>query len=125
MFELVPAGTHIDFIGKRRICGLFSLALILVSGIAVLTQGLKLGIDFAGGTEVQLQFAGEGAVDEGQVRDVVRSCGIEDASVVRFGEGSREFLVKFGSPAEAAMEAALMPQVLENLAALGAAYRKL
>ncbi len=48
-FELVPSGTHIDFIGKRRICAVLSIALLAVSALAIPLRGIRLGIDFAGG----------------------------------------------------------------------------
>jgi preprotein translocase subunit SecF len=97
-FELVPAGTRIDFIGKRRLCAAISIALLLASVGAVLVRGVKLGIDFAGGSEVQLRFTG-GAASEGPIRDVVTGCGVPDPSVVRYG-ASNEFLIKFKTPSE-------------------------
>ena len=95
--ELVPAGTHIDFIGKRRIAAMLSAGLILASAIAVAVNGVQLGIDFAGGTEIQVQFAPGAGADEGQIRQIVGAVpGVEDLSVVRFGDASeREFLLKF------------------------------
>ena len=59
-FEIVPPGTHIDFIGKRKIA--FALICRPTAGRLELrrfrSKGVpKLGIDFAGGTEVQLRFA--------------------------------------------------------------------
>jgi hypothetical protein len=41
-FELVPPGTHIDFIGKRRITAAISVVLLLAGAIAVLVNGVKL-----------------------------------------------------------------------------------
>ena len=38
-FELVPPGTHIDFIGKRRICGALSAVLLLASIAAIQVKG--------------------------------------------------------------------------------------
>jgi preprotein translocase subunit SecF len=95
-FEIVPAGTHIDFIGKRRICAILSVALLVIGAAAVMIQGVKLGIDFAGGTEIQIAFAGSEPVDAGRVRSVVTDCGVEGASVVEFGS-AREYLIKFGA----------------------------
>jgi len=94
-FELVPHGTHIDFIGKRRICAAISVGLLLISLAAAGVRGVKLGIDFAGGTEVQVRFLPGVDAAEGPVREVVTGCGVEDASVVRYGGGSSEFLLKF------------------------------
>jgi preprotein translocase subunit SecF len=97
-FELVPPGTNINFLGQRRICLAISIALIVLGGIFALPQvkGVKVGLDFAGGTEVQLLFDEGVTVDEAAIRDVARSAGFVDASVVRFGEaGTREFMIKF------------------------------
>ncbi|MBJ22344.1 MAG: protein translocase subunit SecF [bacterium] len=59
-------------------------------------NGIKVGLDFAGGTEVQLLFGEGTSVDESALREVARAAGFVDASVVRFGEvEEREFLIKF------------------------------
>jgi len=96
-FQLIKPGTHIDFIGKRRLCAAISAGLILASFVAVQVKGVKLGIDFAGGTEIQLTFEPQVDVSEGPIRDIVGSIeGIDDPSVVRYGEPKdNEFLVKF------------------------------
>ncbi len=102
-FEIVKPDTHIDFIGKWRIAAVVSLVVILAGAIAIPLRGFRLGIDFAGGTEVQVRFD-EAAVDEGDVRGVVEGLGIEGASVIRYGETEvSEFLVKF--PGARAIEA--------------------
>jgi preprotein translocase subunit SecF len=94
--ELVPAGTHIDFIGKRRLCAALSIGLFAVAGAAIPLQGIRLGIDFAGGTEFQVRFAPDVEVGEGAIRSVVTSCGVGDPSVVRYGETEEsEFLIRF------------------------------
>ncbi|MEN8181367.1 MAG: protein translocase subunit SecF [Myxococcota bacterium] len=95
MFEIVRPGTQIDFIGRWKLCASLSLALILLSAVAIPLRGLRLGIDFAGGNEIQVRFA-DVEVEEGRIRTVVQGIGIEDASVVRFGgEEEREFLIRF------------------------------
>jgi preprotein translocase subunit SecF len=105
-FELVPPGTNIDFIGKRRIGAAVSIALLLGAAIAIPVRGIRLGIDFAGGTEVQVRFREGVGADEGRIREVVGACGIEDSSVVRFG-GEQEFLIKFGEPGQETLTRAL------------------
>ena len=96
-WEIIPSGTKIDFIGKRRLAALLSSGLLLASVAAVLVNGVKLGIDFAGGTEVQLEFAQGVPASDGAIRDVLTDAlEINEPSVVRYGEpGSNEFLVKF------------------------------
>ena len=51
-WEIVQPDTKIDFIGKRRLAAMLSGGLLLASLAAVFVNGVKLGIDFAGGTEV-------------------------------------------------------------------------
>jgi preprotein translocase subunit SecF len=95
-FELVPTGTRIDFIGKRHVCGVISLLFLGAGLVAIPIQGVHLGIDFAGGTEVQVRFAEGSGADEGAIRSVTSACGVPDATVIRYGEGERpEFLIRF------------------------------
>lgn len=124
-FEIIKPGTHIDFIGKRRFAFALSLTLLLASLAAVGLRGVRMGIDFAGGTELQLRFqAGDGA-GEGAIREVAGACGVGDASVVRYGDvGSREFLLRFSQVADDPAEAAQCPlnaEQVERLAELDAA----
>jgi preprotein translocase subunit SecF len=102
-FELVPAGTHIDFIGKRRIAAAISFGLILASLIAIPIRGIRLGIDFAGGNEVQVRFSEGVIVDEGAIRGVIAGMpSIEAPTVVRYGtESEQEFLIRFAGADEA------------------------
>ncbi len=97
-FEIIPAGTNIDFLGHRQICVTIS-ALLILSGVAAIfvRGGVPMGIDFRGGTEVQLLFNRDVVVDEARIRAVVAGAGIENAEVVRFGDqgAGSEFLVKF------------------------------
>jgi preprotein translocase subunit SecF len=116
-FELVPPGTHIDFIGKRRITAAISIALLLAGALAVAINGVKLGIDFQGGTEMQVLFEDQVEVDEGSIRSVVGACGIEDLSVVRYGEAS-EFLIRFQAGAVANVEGDACPLTPEQAEAL-------
>ena len=120
-FEIVPAGTNIDFISRRKICAALSIALIAAGAVAAAVKGVELGIDFAGGYELHVKFLGA-AIDEGPVRDAANQVpGIKDVSVVRFGSAdANEFLVRFQSDeaidAEASEE--LQKEKRENLASL-------
>lgn len=116
-FEIVPAGTDIDFIGKRRICAVLSICLILAGFAAAMTRGVSFGIDFAGGTEVHVKFLGE-AVDEGRVREAVGVLpGVGGLTVVRFGSvEANEFLVRFQTLdlTDAEAEAGELAEVARN-----------
>jgi preprotein translocase subunit SecF len=100
--ELIRPGTHIDFIGKRRLCAAVSLGLIAVSIAAIPIRGIRLGIDFAGGTDVLVRFDEGVKADEGAIREVATGCGLESPSVVRYGDSHRDFQIRFAElPADA------------------------
>lgn len=94
--EIVPPGTNIDFIGKWKICVALSAAVIVLSILAIPVRGIRLGIDFAGGVELQTKFAAGVAAEEGVIREAVSGTGVPEPSVVRFGEADQNtFLVRF------------------------------
>jgi preprotein translocase subunit SecF len=127
--EIVKPGTRIDFVGRWRLCAALSLGAIALSLAAVPVRGIRLGIDFAGGTEMLVRFADGVAADEGALRRVASACGVVEPSVIRYGEGQGEFLLRYGALAEPAAAAAaiergecpLTPQDRETLAAAEAA----
>lgn len=98
--ELIKAQTHIDFMGKFKIAMMISIALIL-GGIASIAMhgGLKYGIDFEGGTLVQLKFAEAPAIDS--IRSGLKKIEVpdEDASsgftTIDMSGGT---IQEFGSP---------------------------
>ncbi len=95
-FELIKPGTKIDFIGRWRLWVAISAVLILgVGPIGFALRGANFGIDFAGGTEVQLRFTGEQPVGEEVLRTTANEVGIPDVSVVRLGGSGREYAIKF------------------------------
>lgn len=74
---------HIDFLGKRKLAMVFSLALLVISLGSLMTRGLSFGIDFTGGTLVEVTYQDTVAIDD--VRDTLSSSGFEDAVVQYFG----------------------------------------
>lgn len=91
--ELFKSTMNIDFIGKIKWALLFSIALMAISVISLLVKGgPRYGLDFEGGTLVQVKFSKE--VDIGAVRDAVSGLNIENVSVQEFGEkGTHEFII--------------------------------
>lgn len=80
--------TSIDFIGKRYVAYAVSAVLILL-GIVALIQiargAANMGIDFAGGTSIQVKF--ERPVDLGAVREALSKNGIKDSEPQQFADG--------------------------------------
>ncbi len=85
---------NVDFIGKRRLFMMISAIAILLGVVLLFVRGgLNYGIDFAGGTMVQVRFAN--AVEPDEVRQALTSIGMGDASIQQFeGEEAHEFLIR-------------------------------
>jgi len=83
---------EIDFIGRRGTALFISSALNLAVLVVLAIWGLRYGIDFAGGTDLELAFSGPVSADE--VRGRILSGGLHDVVVQRIGVGeSRTYLV--------------------------------
>ena len=74
---------HIDFLGKRKLAMMFSLVLIVISLGSLATRGLSFGIDFTGGTLVEVSYKDTVAIDD--VRNTLSNSGFEDSIVQYFG----------------------------------------
>ena len=72
-FQILPK-THFNFIGARKKFFLISGIILLGCIISLFTKGLNLGIDFTGGTMVQVQF--EQTTDISQLRSALQKAGI-------------------------------------------------
>lgn len=75
-----------DIIGKRKIWFAISGVLLVIGIIAMLTQGLNLGIDFTGGTIMQFSF--DEQVSNSEIREVLSEVGIDKESVVQQTENN-------------------------------------
>lgn len=91
--QLIKPDINIDFIGKRNIALIISLVLIL-AGVASLIRhgGPHYGIDFAGGTLVQVQF--QQATDAREINAALSDLDLGAPVVQRFGDGMNEFLIR-------------------------------
>jgi preprotein translocase subunit SecF len=104
-FELVPPGTKFDFLGKWKICTAISSLVILIGLVGLWKPGAKMGVDFAGGTEMQVRFTGEVPADaQERIRNVMESLGLPSDGVVRFGGEANDFVLKF--PGERRLDSA-------------------
>ena len=56
MLKIFNRETHIDFMRQRRVAMIFSLVLIAVSIGSLVVNQLKFGIDFTGGTQVEVGY---------------------------------------------------------------------
>lgn len=85
-------GAHYNFLSLRRRAYVLSGVLLLVGIVSlVLHGGPRYGVDFTGGTLLQVEFAEPTSVAD--VRDVIAGAGIESAQIQQLG-GSNEFLIR-------------------------------
>lgn len=82
-----------DFVAKIGIFGGISLALVVASLIYLAVHGITYGIDFAGGTEMQVKF-NSGKVTIDQVRALADKQGLLNVGLQSFGDGD-EFIIRF------------------------------
>jgi preprotein translocase subunit SecF len=92
MLELIPRGLNIDFVGKAKVCITLSLLIILLGiGSIIVHGGLNEGIDFSGGTLLQLRFSQP--ADLHAVREVLDTIGMGKGIVQHYGN-EREVLIR-------------------------------
>lgn len=84
-----------DFVQLAPLMGGISVVLTIVALVLLATKGLNYGIDFAGGTEIQLRFPKP--IESSLVRSELESMGIRGASVQSFG-GTNEYLIRLETP---------------------------
>ncbi|HKK00537.1 MAG TPA: protein translocase subunit SecF [Desulfuromonadales bacterium] len=91
--EIIKPNTNIDFVGKRVVAISLSLILIL-AGIAslVIKGGPAYGIDFAGGSLVQVKFTQD--TSAAKVREALKPLTIHAMTIQQFGPQPDEFLVR-------------------------------
>ena len=91
--ELIKPGTNIPFTKYRHIAVAVSSLVNLAVLVLLFTKGPNMGVDFAGGTVVQLKFQQKVSIPE--VRRALGTLGSGETVIQDFGqEGSNEFLVR-------------------------------
>ncbi|MCE8030982.1 protein translocase subunit SecF [Billgrantia desiderata] len=96
-----------DFMGKRRIAFAISALLLVASIVSLLFQQLNLGLDFTGGTLVEVRYTVAPSLDA--IRQVLEQAGFRDVSVQTFG-ASTEVLIR--------LQQAFEPDVGDQVVAL-------
>lgn len=84
LLRLVPERSNLDVIRPRKIAIGLSALLVIASIIFTITPGLNFGIDFRGGTVIEIRTQGPANVSE--MRSKLGGLGLGDISLQRFGE---------------------------------------
>ena len=89
--EFFSKKTNFDFMGKRRLAIILSSVLILASIASLVVRGLNFGIDFTGGTLIEVGYQQD--IDLEPVRERLEQGGYGDATIQRFGT-PRDILIR-------------------------------
>ncbi len=112
--QLIKQSLNIDFLGKRKLALIISVVLITVSLASLMTRGLNLGIDFTGGTLVEIGYSQP--VELQPIRDALAQNQFNDAIVQHFGT-ARDVMIRL--PSQAVANSEVSNQVLQALANTG------
>lgn len=90
--ELFKVDSKIDFMGLRKYCVIFSLLIFVFSTATLLIKGLHWGLDFTGGTQIEVSY--EKSADLSEIRNTLTANGFSDSSsqVQSFGS-SKDVLI--------------------------------
>ena len=106
--KLVPAETNIDFIRLHIASFIVSTSLVIASLGLFFTQGLNFGIDFKGGTLIEIGT--NGPADIADLRDIIGSLDLGELQIQEFGS-PKDVLIRVGEKPDATDNA-------ENLSAV-------
>ncbi|HBI22581.1 MAG TPA: protein translocase subunit SecF [Legionella sp.] len=88
--EFFNPNSNVDFMGARKWTALLSILIFLVSITALLINGLKWGLDFTGGTQIQVAYPAAANLES--IREQLFQVGFKEAQVVSYGT-SKDVLI--------------------------------
>jgi preprotein translocase SecF subunit len=101
--------TNIDFLGKRHIFYIVSISVIVIGMVVLVFRGIPLGIDFLGGTEMQLKFSNP--VNVSEVRSLMDNNGFSGMEIKTMGAPT-DLLLRTPMQAEGTVVADKIKEVL-------------
>jgi preprotein translocase subunit SecF len=91
--QIIKNDINIDFVGKRKLALILSGVVILLGLVSLVVHGgPNLGIDFVGGTLVQVKFTDN--TDAAKIKDSLDALDLGSVLVQRFGDDPNEFLIR-------------------------------
>jgi preprotein translocase subunit SecF len=122
--EIIKSTINLDFVGKRKWAYTCSGILLLLSLLSLFVRGPKYGVDFAGGSIIQVKFAGDVAIDK--IRDGLRATAVETVSVQSMGDAKdREFLIRTDTMETGQDFSSKLTRNLSTAAGVGVEVRRL
>jgi preprotein translocase SecF subunit len=105
-FSFVPPDTKIDFVRLRTISWVVSALLTIVPLILVYTHGLNFGIDFQGGTLIEIKTK-ESTADLASIRAKINALNIGEVQIQEFGAPDNVLIRIAAQPTEQEQQASI------------------
>ncbi len=96
--ELFNPNSNVDFMGARKWTAALSVLIFIVSISALLINGLNWGLDFTGGTQIEVTYPGPAHLEE--IRQSLYQAGYKEAQVISYG-ASNDVLISIAPHAQA------------------------
>ncbi len=113
--QIIKEGLGLDFMGKRGLAALVSAVLIVIALGSLFTLKLNPGIDFTGGTLIEVGYSAPAELN--QIRAALDGAGLDGAVVQHFGT-AQDVLIRI-APREGMKSAELSSTVLSTLKSTG------
>lgn len=109
--EFFNPNSKVDFMGARYWTAAFSILIFVLSIGALMVNGLKWGLDFTGGTQIEVSFPNAANLEK--IREDLYKVGFKEAQVVSYGT-SKDVLISL-APRSDMEQATLVSKVLEQM----------
>ncbi|MEM1306591.1 MAG: protein translocase subunit SecF, partial [Pseudomonadota bacterium] len=86
--HFIPDGTKIDFMSLRQVCFWASIVIMFACAALFVSVGLNYGVDFKGGTMVELRTKDGAPADIAQLRSTIGDLELGDVQIQEFGQPS-------------------------------------
>lgn len=109
--EFFNPNSTIDFMGAKKWTALFSIVIFVISIAALCVNGLKWGLDFTGGTQIEVTYSSP--ADLSSIRSALHNAGFKEAQVISYGT-SHDVLISI-APREMPEQSQLVDKVMKVL----------
>src|ERR1700761_9612119 len=92
ILRYMPHEVRWDVVGTRFYWYIFTMALIVISLVSIMTRGFDFGIDFAGG--VLIEARAQQTLDLGKLRTDLNGLGLGEVSITTFGDTGRDVMIR-------------------------------
>ena len=113
--HIIPNHLSIDFIGKFKFFIAFSIITLVAIVAGIFTKGLNYGVDFTGGTVIQLKF--KESTQPEAVRKLMEELGDKEASVVALGSTNQEFMITSRTAPMEKTQSSMNARIIEKVGA--------